>query len=181
MARPDIKVLVAEVSGTELNESTERRLSAEDCDFVDAGFSAENAKDAIIEAKSQGTTALEQPRFSFVLVHNGSLSNGQAIRWGNLTNSSPLVIPKKCVLKEVTFACDNTNADANFKFYKGTVSAPNLFFDWTFSNSKTKLAVDPTDFTSPTFNPGDLIEITFTDTGDNPSDMVMVLFFQAVP
>jgi hypothetical protein len=51
MASKDIKVIVVEIDGVEVDEREEYKLHSEDCDFVGAEFTATKAQQAIIEAK----------------------------------------------------------------------------------------------------------------------------------
>lgn len=179
----DVKVSILEKDGTEYDGPTEYTLLAEDVPFDNSsnGFTANKTQEAIEEAKASGEVAKDLPRFPFVLVHNGGLSDGQAIRWSNLANTAVLRVPTKAKVREITFG-NNNNADADFRFYKNSVSAPNLFFTWTAIRSDSDaLAVgDGADFTSPTFDQGDILEIRYDDQGASINDMIMVIWWQTV-
>lgn len=151
--------------------------------FDNAGveFISDNAQDAIVEAKEAGDLALALPRFPLSSIHNGSLSNGQLIGISNLVNT-PIVVPIKSVIKEVTMYQDGgANRDGQFRFYRNTETAPNLFFTWTLNNTTSAVANgDGVDFTSPTFVQGDLLRVYFDDIGQNMQDLTMTYLFQAI-
>jgi hypothetical protein len=120
-------------------------------------------------------------RTNYPLIHNSTLSNGQAIRWSNVTNNSKVIVSQKSALAEVSFSNVRANADADFRFYRNTVSPGNLFFTWTAIRNTKELIATSLEFQSnPTFNAGDSIEIVFDDRGRNPLDMVMTLSFQSI-
>ena len=176
----DVKVAILEIDGTEYDIPVEHKLLAEEVPFDNSsnGYDSTDVQAAIEESKND---AVNLQRFTLSLIHNGTLSDGQAVRWSGLNNNAEVVIPAKSVIREITFS--NTNlADADFRFYKNTVTAPNLFFTWTAIRSdKTKIAKGQgVDFTSPTFNSGDIIEIRFDKQGTNTTDLVMALFWQTV-
>lgn len=52
MASKDIKVIVVEIDGTDVDEGSEYLLHAEDCTFSDTGFTATKAQQAIVENKT---------------------------------------------------------------------------------------------------------------------------------
>lgn len=112
-----------------------------------------------------------------VLVHNGNLSNGQLVGYSNLVNQ-PIVIGFRARLQRITYINSRSNSDATFQYYRGAVSAPNLFHTFTFTNQLSETS-DVT--TSPIFEIGDLLRIIYTDTGQNPNDMIMGLFLEAAP
>jgi len=142
-----------------------------------SGFSSDNVQDAVVEAKSD---AVSLPRFSLNSAHNAGLSNGQLVGVTNLLNV-PLVVPVKSKLAEITYyQGGGNNRDAEFLFYQNAQTAPNLFFTWNLPNTTTAVAEEITDFTSPTFNQGDLLLVYFNDIGSNPNDVSLVYFFQAI-
>lgn len=112
-----------------------------------------------------------------ILVHNGTLSNGQLVGYSNLVNQ-PIVVGFRSRLQRITFINANAGADATFRFYKDTISAPNLFHTYSVVNA----APNTSNVTgSPTFEIGDLLQITYQDDGTNTSDLVMGLFLEADP
>lgn len=145
--------------------------------FEGAGFDADNVQDGIIEAKSD---AINLQRFPVSAVHNARLSDGQLVGVSNLVNV-PLVIPVKSILAEVAFYQDGgSTRDGQYRFYRNSQTAPNLFFTWTLNNTTSATAQGfGVDFTSPTFFSGDLLLIYYDDTGTNHSDVVIQNFMQA--
>ena len=149
--------------------------------FIGAGFEADNVQDGIIEAKSD---AIKLPRFAVDAVHNATLSDGQLVGVTNLVNV-PLVIPVKSQIAEITFYQDGgANKDGQYRFYQNTETPSELFFTWTLNNTTTAVAestqVGGSDFTSPTFDSGDLLRIYFDDTGANHQDVAIFVYLQAV-
>lgn len=149
--------------------------------FEGSGFDADNVQDGIIEAKND---AIALPRFPVSAIHNATLSDGQLVGVSNLVNV-PLVIPVKSKVAEITFYQDGgATRDGQYRFYRNAETAPNLFFTWTLNDTTKATAnsteVGGTDFTSPTFNAGDDIRIYYDDTGLNHSDVVILVFLQAV-
>jgi len=125
--------------------------------------------------------AIDVPRAPLLLIHNGTLSNGQKIGYGNLVNGADIVMAFRGSLEEITFANTNSSADAGFRFYRGAVSPANLFFTWSFDNKATHVATSSEFASNPIFERGDIINIYFDDEGGNPSDMTMGLFWKVLP
>lgn len=111
-----------------------------------------------------------------IINHNGNLSNGQLLGYTNLVNN-PIVVGFRSKLARVTYYNTKSNADADFRFYKQTETPANLFHTESLVNVKTTVFTVPS---SPIFEIGDLCRIYFDDTGSNPSDVSMGLFFEAV-
>lgn len=111
-----------------------------------------------------------------LLTHNGTLSNGQLIGANNLVNQ-PIVIGFRSKLQKITFINSKSGADAVFDFYRnGTGGSP--FHTYTVVNASPN---NDTVTGSPIFEIGDTLDILYTDTGTNPSDMVMGVFMEASP
>ena len=125
--------------------------------------------------------AIDVPRAPILLMHNGTLSNGQKIGYGNLVNDADVVVPFKGTLEEVSFSNSNSSADAGFRFYRNDPIAGNLFFTWSFDSKSTNVAQSTEFASNPVFNRGDIINIYFDDEGGNPSDMTMGLFWKVLP
>lgn len=140
---------------------------------------SENVQDAIEEVFFNAPG--KQARFTLILTENGNLQDGQRFGYNELVTNTPVILPRKCRLKEVSYANDRSNADALFEFYRrnppetSSTPGPNATLEhtWNFTNlltgSQTGLDI--------LFEAGDEILVRFTDTGQNPRDSVMVLFF----
>lgn len=142
-------------------------------------LTAENVQDAIEEVYN--TAPGLQARFTIALLNNSSMTNGQRVGYSELLPNVPVILPRKCRLKEITFSNANTTTDAKFKIYVRTppLATPTpggtatLLYTWNITNSLTSVLTG----LNLLFLAGNEILITFTDTGDNPSDSAMILFF----
>ena len=159
-----------------------RPYDGTDLPFSDPEFTSTNINDALIEA---GVTAVQEaidvPRSPLLLTHNGTLSNGQLVGYSNLANISP-IIPFRGEIKEFSFANDRNSVEADFRFYRNTETAPNLFYTWevrTGAGVSTDFVTDD-NFTSPTFERGDTLIIRFDDRGTNPSDATLGIFWKVL-
>lgn len=112
-----------------------------------------------------------------ILTHNGNLSNGQLVGYNNLVNQ-PIVIGFRSKLQRITYINSRSSSDATFRYYRGAISAPNLFHTFSFTN---QLSTTSDVTTSPIFEIGDLLRISYQDDGANPNDMIMGLFLEAAP
>jgi hypothetical protein len=142
------------------------------------GFSAKNAQAAIEESRA---TAEGKVRFAVQLVQNGSLTNAQRVGYDALLPNSPVIVPRNCILREITFSNSATNADARFDIYVRAVPAATnattgatLLQQWTLTNALSAVLSGM----AHTFTAGQELLIVFIDTGDNPSDAVLTCFFQ---
>jgi len=141
-------------------------------------LTAENVQDAIEEAfwNAPGKIA----RFTIGLLNNSTMTNGQRFTRSELLPTTPVVVPYRCNLKALAFTCNNTNADWSFGVWRYTAASGyvtgTLLFTWTGTNQNIATRNDRDD----AFQVGDEIRIIFTDTGDNPSDSSMDLYFQIV-
>lgn len=139
----------------------------------------DNVQDAIEEAVQIAPG--KQARFTISLLNNGTLGNGARFGYDSLLPNTPVIVPRKCRLKEATFSNQNTNTDAQFDIYRRSPpissSTPGgtatLLYTWTFTNSQTA-SLTGLDLL---FLAGEEVLVRFTDTGDNPSDANMMLFF----
>lgn len=112
-----------------------------------------------------------------LLAHNGKLSNGQLIGANNLANQ-PIVSGFRSKLQKVTFINTNAGADATFRFYRNSIAPANLFHTYSIVNATPNVSNVTT---SPTFEIGDILFITYQDDGTNTNDMVMGIFMEADP
>jgi len=136
------------------------------------GFTSEEVQSAIEEAKN---TAPGKARATIASLHNGTLSNGFWIGYTDLINSfdSPFVLAWGATLKEVTFSNNNLSVDGAIDFYKNGTAAGQIIHNEVFTNvDKVK-----TFNVDHHFIAGDLLRLRWTDTGTNPKDMGLMMFF----
>ena len=133
-------------------------------------FVSDNAQDAIIEARE---TAQGKARATIGSLHNGIMSNNFWIGYTENINSfdTPFVIPWNATLKEVSFSNLN-DADGEIDFYKNGTTATEIIYTEIFTAAKTKIFVP--DFTLVS---GDLLRLRWKDTGTNPKDVAIMMFF----
>jgi hypothetical protein len=135
-------------------------------------FTAENVKDGIIEARE---TAQGKARVTIPCLHNGTVGDGFWIGYSNLIPSdlTPIVMPWNAELKEVSFANNRTSVDGNMNFFINGQAVGDIVYTENFSN------VDRVKVFTPEFNviAGDLLRMQWDDTGQNPRDMALMLFF----
>lgn len=101
----EIKVLIGEIDGQELEGPEERVLDSADCAFSHEDFDAANAKDAIIEAKIRRLTwQLHKTRNGDNAMSNASWFDAWPARYasgsysGFGSNAQPLIVPFDCKL-----------------------------------------------------------------------------------
>lgn len=142
------------------------------------GFAASEVQTAIEEAKA---TAEGKARFSIQLVNNGTLANNQRFGYDSLLPNAPIVVPRNCILRELTFSNAAANSDARFDIYRRSIPATTnattgatLLQQWTITNQISGILSGM----NHSFNAGEELLIIFVDTGDNPTDAVMAAFFQ---
>lgn len=143
-----------------------------------SGLSSNTAREAIDEAAENADTALNTPRYTLLLQHNGTVSNGTFLGYSSLIpgDAIPVLIPISSDLIEFTFSNQNSNADYTLEFRKGSTVATPFY---TVSKVNTQFFVDTT--INESFVTGDEIYVKYVDDGNNASDAVMVLFFKATP
>jgi len=112
-----------------------------------------------------------------ILSHNGRLTDGQLVGMTNVVNN-PLVVGFRSRIVKVTYYNRRAGSDGDLRIYKGLENPSNLFHTISFVN-KTTFVENIT--TSPIFEIGDLCRIYYDDTGLNPRDMTLGLYFEAVP
>lgn len=114
-------------------------------------------------------------RYAIVLQHNGTVSDGTFIGYDSLLpgNTTPIVIPRDSILKDLSFSNSNSSADYTIEFRKNsTVATP--FYSVSKVNTKLFTEID----IDETFSSGDELYIKYVDDGTNASDAVIVLFLQ---
>lgn len=173
MTLRDVKVLIGEIDGTELQYQTEHVLSANEVKFNNTGFlwtEAEEVQEAIVDSHSD---AVSKPRFPIACIMNGTMSNGDFIRYSNLSASANLKMPIACEITEVTYSNSNS-ASFDIVFYKNQTTTP--FRTYEIRNS---LAGVITGF-SQEFAQGDDLYMKYVDRGTNASDLNVVAYMRAI-
>lgn len=139
-------------------------------------ITAQNCQDAIEEVFQNAPG--KQARFTLSLLNNNSMTNGQRFGYSELLPNVPVILPRKCRLKEITFSNANATTDARFRIYARTPTASptpsgTLLYTWNITNSLSSVVTG----LDLLFQAGQEVLINFVDTGRNPSDAAMVLFF----
>lgn len=137
-----------------------------------------DANSGINEAAQNADVALNTPRYTIVLQHNGNVSNNTFIGYDSLIpgDDTPIVVPVKSELVEYTFSNSRSNADYAIELRKNSTGATPFN---TVSVDNTQTFVED-DINEP-FNPGDEVYVKYIDEGTNASDAVILLLFKAVP
>ena len=141
------------------------------------GFIADDVQEAIEEVRT--FAALQ--RYNIVSANNSRLSNGQRMGYSEILPNTPVIVPKNCILKELTYSNSDITADAQFDIYIRTppISTPvpggtaTFLQTWSVSNVISAVL---SGMNHP-FNTGDEILIVFSDTGTKPLDCTLVMFF----
>lgn len=146
-------------------------------DNTSNGFTATNVQTGIEEAKN---TATGLPRFTIVTSFNGTVSNNQWLGYNELIpgNVTPIVVPVKCKLTEISVSFNGSSVDGRLDVYKnGTNPGDIVVNTFTFTNVNTSQTVTGLNVS---LNPGDNIRGRWIDSGENPSDMAVVYYFTAI-
>jgi hypothetical protein len=141
------------------------------------GFIADDVQEAIEEVRT--FAALQ--RYNIISVNNGRLSNLQRMGYSEILPNTPVIVPKNCTLKEITYSNSDITADAQFDIYRrsppldtpvpgGTAT---LLQTWNITNVIAEVLSGMVYL----FNAGDEILIVYTDAGTKPLDCVLVIFF----
>ena len=135
-------------------------------------------QEAIEAGGEKSQVALDTPRYTILLQHNGVISGGTFIGYDSLIpgDSTPVIIPIKSELFEITFSNSRSNADYTLNFKKNSTGAVNFY-----SVSKVNTQFFEDSAISETFNAGDQIYIQYQDDGTNVSDAVLMLVLKAIP
>jgi len=135
-------------------------------------FTAENARDGIIEARD---TASGKARAHRMFQHNGNLNNNFWHGYSNLiaSDTTPMIIPWDCELKEFTFAANRNSMDGRMDFYLNGLAAGDIIYSIQFNNVPFTLIDTP----NLSFSAGDLLRLRWVDQGQNPRDVVSTFDF----
>jgi hypothetical protein len=140
-----------------------------------SGIASLEVQSAIEEVKAYVASIA---RFAMVFVANGAIGNNTWLGFNELvaSNTTPMIIPVNCVLKEMAFSFSGVAVDGVLLIYKnGLLNPTNVIYINTFTNVNTYKLI-------PNINialaAGDRIAAQWQDTGDNPSDGALQFFFQ---
>lgn len=149
------------------------------------GYTAIQAQAAIEESKN---VAIAKPRFSVTTTFNGTVGNNDWLGYSELIpgDQVPIRVPVNCKLKEVTIAYKNTALlgiptgsnliDGRLQVYKNGLTDPtDVVHTETFTNQANGKIITGLNVS---FSAGDFLVSRWRDDGDNPSDAVIVYFFQ---
>lgn len=143
-------------------------------------ITAQNCQDAIEEVFHNAPG--KQARFTITLLNTGIMNNGQRFGYSASMSSVPVILPRKCRLKEITFSNSNASANARFRIYARTPTTSQtpsgtLLYTWDLSST---LATSLTGL-DLLFTAGQEILVNFVNPGGLlspvPIDAAMVLFF----
>lgn len=140
-----------------------------------SGITSLDTQSAIEEVKSIVTGIA---RFASVFVANGTVGNNNWLGFNELVTSltTPMVIPVKCILKEMAMSFNGTAVSGVLLIYKnGTNNPIDVVNSTVFTNVNTVKLITNLNIV---LNPGDLIRAQWRDTGNNPADASLQFFFQ---
>lgn len=112
-------VLIVEVDGTELEFQEELALDSDNVFFTAAGYTSDNAQDAIIETITKSGAA--RTPYGFYYDANANTGRWLEVNKGVSSQTSPHVMPEVGILKAVTLSVKN-NATCTIEIYKNGVS-----------------------------------------------------------
>lgn len=138
------------------------------------GFVSTDVQAAIEEAR---TSAIQKVRYTIVTTFNGVVGNNQWLGFNELLpgNQVPIRIPINSILREIAFSFVGTSVDGNFQIYKNGFLAANIAYTYSFSNVDGGAIASGINLS---FNSSEFFAGRWVDTGDNPSDMSVVYFFE---
>jgi hypothetical protein len=131
------------------------------------GFTSTDTQSAIEEAKS---LAEGFGRVPLLMLHNGTLSNGEEIGRNELMADKKYIFPVNFKITHLTWNNNRTSVDFDLTFYRyqqnGTPYAGNPFWTYEVRNGEYGYVAD----LNYTFNAGDYMKIFYVDRGTNCSD-----------
>ena len=161
----DVRVLIGQKDGVELDVQTEYELLAEDVpyDNTDSTLDSTNVNDAIDELDAEKTSIIARAKREFI--HNGSVSNNEWFGRSELipSDETPLGIPWDCTLTEITFSNKDTSVEGQILLYINGVLAGT----YTVNTGTKKTAYF---YPSLSLNAEDELSAQWNDQGTNPSD-----------
>lgn len=139
---------------------------------VNPPFVSENVKDGIIEARDE---APGKARAHRLFTHNGTLGDNFWHGYSNLipSNTTPMIIPWDCVLKEYSLSANRPSMDGRMDFYLNGLTGGDIVYSIQFNNVNTTLI----DFPELSLNAGDLLRLRWVDQGQNPRDAISTFDF----
>jgi hypothetical protein len=140
------------------------------------GFTADNAQEAIEEAKllAQGF-----PRAGIRVTANGTVGNNNWLGPDELLPNTPMaVFPVKVEINEISWSNQNTNVQFHIEFRSGSKTGP-IFYTLTVTSPNPGSGY-VSGLAFP-FNPGDTIWAQYKDDGTNMADAEVTLWISRVP
>lgn len=152
---------------------------AEDVEFDNStnGFVSDNVQDAIEEVQNKTIGAI----FNVTFNSSGIVFGTDFLSYSNdlaTSDETPFVIPFSCELVSITYTNEDPNTDGTIFIQKSDFNSGNsdsTVLSYSFTNVRTFVH---TNFTKPTFSPGDKIAVALRDDGTNPDEPRIELFFQ---
>jgi len=158
------------------NDNWDFYFKAQNIDFDSPGFSANNVRDAIAEAKQN---AEGFPRAGARSTYNGTVSNNNWLGPNELLPNTPLlVLPVNIKLNEITWANSNTNVQFRIEFRRGSRTGP-IFYTLTVTPPNPGYGF--VTGLSAVFSPGETIHAQYKDDGKNTADMDLILWISRIP
>lgn len=115
-------------------------------------------------------------RYTILLQNNGTVSGGTFLGYDSLIpgDTTPIIIPIESTFKGFSFSNQNADADYTLIFRKNSTGATPFY-----SISKVNTQFFAQTVTDEPFAQGDRIFVQYQDDGNNASDAVTTLYFQA--
>lgn len=152
---------------------------AQSVPFQSAGFSSQNVRDAIVEAKN---TAEGKPRLTLGLSNNGTVGNGAWITYSELLANPRILFPIPITIKEFSWVNVNVNLGAfNFEFYKNGQLAGNLIATYSAPAGDRANGYGFFVFPSPlVFSAGDSVFVkNVRPSGTALADLALTIYAQS--
>lgn len=150
---------------------------AEEVPFEDPSFTADNAQDAIIEAKQN---AEGFPRAGLPLISNGTMGNNDLISYSNLTPTAVITFPVRTKINELTFANDRTSVECDLELWKNGVGSGTLIKTVSISTGSETFQAEDLNADNLILEVGDYLQIRYIDQGTNAADLALVLWISRV-
>ena len=169
----NVKVSILEKDGIEYDGPVEHELTASEVDFDSDGLTWTEAQETQTAIEDARADALSRPRYSIPCIMNGTMSNGDYIRYSNLASNPEIMIPIDSDLAEVTYSNNNSSADFDIVFYKNQTTTP-------FTTVEIRNSIDGViSGFAEIFDSGSKLYMKYVDKGSNASDLNLIVFMRA--
>lgn len=136
-------------------------------DNSDNGFESDDVQAAIEESKEQASGFGRVP---LIMLHNGTLSNGEEIGRNELMADKKYIFPVNFKITHLTWNNARSNVDFDLEFYRynysGSLYPSQPFFTYEVRNGEYGY-LDDLDYS---FVAGDYLKIIYVDRGTNARD-----------